>query len=167
VLGWDLPQLHAAVNDLPAALLLMAVLFEFLALINRRESLHAAAFWMLLTGSIGAIAAVATGIAAEEGAALSGPAHDLLERHETLAFVVLGVFAPLTVWRLVRRAMQGTERTIYLTLAMVGVVLLVATSKIGGSLVFDHAAGIPDATLRAVQLERGTDTTRAGPETAH
>lgn len=152
--GWDLPQLHAAVNDLPAALLLVAVLFEFLALINRRESLRAAAFWMLATGTVGAVAAVVTGLVAEESITQTARAHDLVERHETLAFVVLAVFVLLFAWRLVRRTMARTELTSYLTAAMIGVVLLVATSKVGGSLVFDHALGIRTETLQAVQAER-------------
>lgn len=175
MLGWDLPQLHAAVNDLPAALLLMAVLFEFLALINRRESLRAAAFWMLVAGTAGAVLAVASGLVAEETVTRSAQAHDLVERHETLAFVVLAVFALLTAWRVVRRAMARRETTAYLTVAMLGVVLLVVTSKIGGSLVFDHALGIRTETLQAVEAERASpaatdeheaddDSTRSTPE---
>lgn len=154
MLGWELPQLHAALNDLPAALLLVAVLFEVLAHVNRRESLRAAAFWMLLAGTVGAGLAVVSGLLAEDAVLQTAGSHDLFERHETLAYLVLGVFAVLSAWRLLRRAMARAETAAYLTVALVGVVLLVATSKIGGRLVFDHALGIRTETLQAVQAER-------------
>ena len=35
--GYDWPRLHAALNDLPAALLIGAVLFDLLAAATRRE----------------------------------------------------------------------------------------------------------------------------------
>ena len=36
--GYDWPRLHAALNDLPTALLVTAALFELLALATRREA---------------------------------------------------------------------------------------------------------------------------------
>ena len=36
--GYDWPRLHAALNDLPTALLVTAVVFQLLALATRREA---------------------------------------------------------------------------------------------------------------------------------
>ena len=49
MLGYDWPRLHAALNDLPAALLLVAVLFD-LAGATRRPALRVAGFWTLVVG---------------------------------------------------------------------------------------------------------------------
>jgi hypothetical protein len=38
--GYNWPRLHAALNDLPAALLIAAVLFDLLAAATRREGLR-------------------------------------------------------------------------------------------------------------------------------
>src|SRR5256885_8798493 len=51
--GYDWPRFHAAVNDLPAALLLVTVLFDLGAWLTKRESLKAAALWTLWAGVIG------------------------------------------------------------------------------------------------------------------
>jgi len=155
----DWARLHAALNDLPAALLLVAVLFDGLGAILRRESLKAAGFWTLVTGVVGTLLAIGAGLMAEDAVEHTGRAHDLMERHETLAFVVLGIFAVLLLWRIIRRTMARTETTMYLTVGVVGIAILVFAAKIGGSLVFDHALGVRTERLQAIQQERQT----AGP----
>src|SRR2546430_17700434 len=45
--GYDWPRFHAAVNDLPTALLLVTVLFDLGAWITKRDSLKSAALWTL------------------------------------------------------------------------------------------------------------------------
>jgi len=64
--GYDLPRLHAALNDFPPALLLCAVLFDLAGWILRRESLIWAGIWTLWTGVIGGWAAVIAGELAEK-----------------------------------------------------------------------------------------------------
>ena len=51
--GYDWPRLHAALNDFPAALLLVSVLFDVAGAILKRESLKTVGFWTLLTGVAG------------------------------------------------------------------------------------------------------------------
>ncbi len=62
MLGYDWPRFHAAVNDLPAALLLVTVLFDIGAWVTKRESLKAAALWTLWAGVIGGWVAVLAGL---------------------------------------------------------------------------------------------------------
>ena len=50
--GYDWPRLHAALNDLPTALLVTAALFELLALATRREAFRQVSFWTLLIGAL-------------------------------------------------------------------------------------------------------------------
>src|SRR3977135_1894277 len=51
--GYDWPRFHAAVNDFPAALLLVTVLFDLGAWLTKRDSLKSAALWTLWVGVIG------------------------------------------------------------------------------------------------------------------
>jgi len=50
MLGYDAPRWHAVLNDLPAALLLVAVLFDLAAAATKRESLAWAGIWTLWAG---------------------------------------------------------------------------------------------------------------------
>lgn len=156
--GYDLPRLHAALNDLPVALLLVSVLFDLLGALNQRDSLKAAGLWTLVIGTLGTIAAVATGLLAEGVVEHSDEGHAVMETHETLARIVLVLFGVLCVWRLYRRGVwSAKEQPIALTAGVIGVALMVYTAKLGGTLVFDHAIGIKTSRLETVAEERGGD----------
>jgi hypothetical protein len=79
-----------------------------------------------------------------------------METHEQLAFVTLGIFGVLAVWRIVREQRMGTaERSLALAASLGGVGVLLAAAAYGGRLVFDHAAGIPTEVLQAEIESRG------------
>src|SRR5262249_60814693 len=61
MLGYSAARWHAMLNDLPAALLVVAVLFDFAAAWTKRESLMWAAIWTLWTGVLGGWIAVVAG----------------------------------------------------------------------------------------------------------
>ena len=153
--GYDWPRLHAALNDLPAALLLVAVLFELAGLALRRPALRVAGFWTLMAGAIGGVLAVLSGLQAEEHLAHGEAVHRVMETHERLGLVTLGIFAVVAIWRLLRESrMAGTERALVLALSIAGTGTLIATASYGGRLVFDHAAGIPTPVLEEELHER-------------
>jgi uncharacterized membrane protein len=155
MLGYDWSRLHAALNDLPAALLLVAVLFDLAGAITRRPSLRTAGFWTMVVGAAGAALAVVSGLQAEEHIAHGEAVHRVMETHDELALITLGVFVVLALWRIVReRRMGSTERAVVLAASLGGLGALFATAVYGGKLVFDHAAGIPTKVLQAEMHER-------------
>ena len=153
--GYDAPRLHAALNDLPAALLLVAVLFDLGAWVTKRESLKAAALWTLWAGVIGGWAAVTAGLLAEDVIEHGEAIHDLMELHKTLALITMGLFTVVLGWKLVRRAKLGPAEELVLRGASVlGLVGIVWVGAIGGRLVFEHAAGIKSNQMKAELLDR-------------
>ena len=153
--GYDWPRLHAALNDLPTALLLTAVLFDVLALATGRETFRRVSFWTLIVGAVGGAAAVISGLQAEDHIAHGEVVHQVMETHETLALITLGVFGVLALWRLIRDRRMGTgERTLGVIASVAGLGVLVATAVYGGRLVFEHAAGIPTPVLQEEMHER-------------
>lgn len=155
ILGYDWPRIHAMVNDLPAALLPMAIFFDFLGAVMKRESLKAAGFWCLIAGVLGGLAAIGAGLMAEDRVVHGDVAHAIMETHETFAIVIAVLFGILVLWRLVRRRpFGGQEQTAFTTAGVIGIGLLVFTSKLGGSLVFDHAVGIDSVHMQSSIQER-------------
>ena len=153
--GYDWPRFHAAVNDLPVALLLVTVLFDLAAWLTKRASLEAAARWTLWAGVLGGWVAVIAGLEAEDVIEHGEAIHELMETHETLALVTMGTFTVVLAWRLVRRARLGDiEQAALRLLSVAGLVGIVWTGRIGGKLVFEHAAGIPAATMQAEMHDR-------------
>src|SRR5512141_1404328 len=119
------------------------------------DSLKAAGFWTLIAGVIGTAFAALAGEMASTRVEHSDRAHAVMETHETLAIIVLVLFAILALWRIVRRGVLGQrEQPIYLTAGVIGVALLAYTAKLGGALMFDHGVGISSSTMEAIQHER-------------
>ncbi len=155
--GYDWPRLHAALNDLPIGLLLAAALCDILAVATKRESFRLVSFWTLVLGAVGGVLAVVSGLQAEEHISHGDAVHRVMETHETLGLVTLGIFGLLAVWRIAReRRMASGERTATTILTLVGAGVLFATGLYGGRLMFEHAAGIPTPVLQGELTERGT-----------
>lgn len=153
--GMDLPRLHAAVNDFPAALLVAAVLFDLAGWLMKRESLVWAGIWSLWAGVIGGWAAVIIGLLAEDKIDHGEAIHDLMETHQTFAIATMIVFTVILAWKLWRRfQFAGAEDKLLKLVMVAGLVLLVRTGQLGGKLVFEHAAGIPTSLMEAEMENR-------------
>ena len=151
--GYDWPRFHAAVNDLPAALLFVTVRFEIGGWLTQRASLKAAALWTLWAGVVGGWVAVLAGLKAEDVIEHGEAIHELMETHETLALTTMGIFTAVLVWKLYRRSkLTGAEESVLRVLSIAGLVTVVWTGVLGGKLVFEHAAGIPNAMMQ-VEME--------------
>ena len=156
MLGYDWPRLHAALNDLPAALLLVAVLFDLIGLAasrpgapggrlldaDRRRGRRRAGRPVRAPGR-GAHRPRRGGPPGDGDARGAGPHHP---RHLRGAWRCggscgsAGWGARSAAWSLVA--------------SLVGLGMLLATASFGGKLVFDHAAGIPTEVLQAEMQER-------------
>ncbi|HTR19364.1 MAG TPA: DUF2231 domain-containing protein [Gemmatimonadales bacterium] len=148
--GYDWPRFHAAVNDFPAALLVATVLFDLGALIWKRESLKWASIWTLWLGVIGGWIAVLAGERASDIIEHGEAIHELMESHETWAIVTMSIFTVVLVWKLWRRFNEGrAESWLIRGITLFGLAILVRTGMLGGQLVFEHAAGIPKATMES------------------
>lgn len=94
-------ELHPIIVHFPIALLILAVIFDFLAVIFRRWGLADAASWMLLVGVPGAAFALLSGWVSEHYIALDSAANEILHLHKLAAFSASGLFGFLLVIRLV------------------------------------------------------------------
>ena len=181
ILGYDWPRLHAALNDLPAALLTVGVLFDLAAWAFKRESLKWAAIWTLWTGVVGGWLAVFAGLQAEEVIEHGEGIHELMEKHETLGLATMILFTVLLAWRLWRRfRTSAAEEWVLRILAVAGLVLVTWTGVVGGQMVFEHAAGVPMRTMEQEMQDRraghnheagedadSTEHQSAGRDTSH
>jgi len=158
---------HAALNDLPPALFLASVIFDWLGSATKRDSLKAAGFWALVAGVAGAAVAVTSGLLAEGSIEHGETVHRVMERHETWAISVSVTFALLAAWRIWRKGVLGPqERPTYLFAATVGALGIIYVAHLGGTIVFRHAGGVPTAALQEALSER-TQTHEHAPGEEH
>jgi uncharacterized membrane protein len=148
--GYDAARWHAVLNDLPAALLFVAVVFDLAAAALKRESLMWAAIWTLWAGVIGGWVAVVAGKLAASSIQHGEAIHAIMEKHENMALMTMGLFTIVLIWKMARRfQMPAQELALTRALSVVGILGLIWTGILGGRLVFQHAAGIPTQTLQA------------------
>lgn len=167
MLGYDAARWHAVLNDLPAALLLVAVLFDVGAAATKRESLMWAGIWTLWAGVIGGWAAVVAGKLASASIDHGEAIHEIMEKHEHMALLTMSLFTVVLAWRLIRRfQMPAQELAFTRVLSIVGIAGLVWTGVLGGRLMFQHAAGIPSQTLQT-ELENRKEGHEHEPGEAH
>ena len=148
-------QWHAALNDFPALLLIMALGVDIAAAATKRESLRAVAFWSLTVGAVGTLAALISGLRAEDSIDHGGSVHLVMERHETLAIAVTLVFVALAAWRIWRRSAMATgERRAFMAASGLGVLLVLWTAHLGGTIVYEFGGGVPTPVLEGALQER-------------
>src|SRR5256712_1211163 len=155
MLGYYWPGFHAAVIDLPAALLFVTVLFDLGAWFTKRVPLKSAAVGTLGAGVIGGWVAVLAGLQAEDVIEHGEAIHELMETHETVALTTMGIFTVVLGWKLFRRSkLTGAEETGLRVLSLAGLVTIGWTGVLGGKLMFEHAAGIPNAIMQTEMENR-------------
>jgi uncharacterized membrane protein len=158
---WD--GLHPLVVHFPVALLLVAPLFIFLAMIlsKRGQWFAVSALILLVLGTVGALVAISTGEAARD-LVEDGPdaMFDLIDKHEELAEMTRTVYVALTgayavavivlllIKGISKPAVLVTVQAVFLLLSLGACLLLANTAHAGGRLVHQygvHAVLVPGA----------------------
>jgi len=137
-----LQNIHPLVVHFPIAFLVGAALFYFLSLIFRNQTFATTAFLMLILGALAAAAAVGTGLYGEEGVMVSRSVREhLLEVHEELMLVTLGLSIVLTAWAVIARPFPKKTRYLFLFLLLVLLGIMTVGADYGARMVYDYNAG--------------------------
>jgi len=137
-----LQNIHPLVVHFPLAFLFGSALFYLLALLTSKEVMATTAFSILMVGTLGAAAAVGTGIYAEPSVILAPSVRGhLLEKHEDLMILTLCVSAVIAIWAVIARPFPRKGRALFILLlfALLGVMSLGA--DYGARMVYDYNAG--------------------------
>jgi len=137
-------HLHAMIIHFPIALLMVGFFSEVIALFSKKEFFRYAAFYLLLLGALGAIAAYLTGSYAGEGIE-EGPLKNPMELHEEAATITLWLAIITALFRAVIFYFKYNRFWvrwfgIILFATLVGSVA--RTGYLGGQLVYSHGAGV-------------------------
>ena len=135
-------SIHPLVVHFPIALLLTALLLDFIAVGLKRPAFHRLALWNLTLGTLGAATAVLTGLQAEDVAKHSFEIWKIMNLHERLGITTLALGLLVVSYRLWRRD-QLSRRARLLTI----VVMLIMSSTLGfgaylgGRMVYEFGVG--------------------------
>jgi uncharacterized membrane protein len=137
-----LQNIHPLVIHFPIALLMGSALFYILAWIFKSDRLAFAAFALLILGTLGAAAAVGTGLYAEDGVMISFSVRErLLDHHEDLMLTTLGLSIVLLVWAFFARPFPRKGRPFFILLFLVLLGIMSVGADYGARMVYDYNAG--------------------------
>ncbi len=142
---FDTSHLHPMIIHFPIALLLVGFLAEVVGFILKKEFFTKAAFYLLILGTLGVVAAYITGDIAGDGVSETGQLKNALETHEHAAQLTLWLMVGAAIIRIAlvwMKKFDGVFKYVALVLFLAGTLSVVRTGYYGGELVYKHAAGV-------------------------
>jgi uncharacterized membrane protein len=148
---FDTTNLHPMIVHFPIALLIVGFLSDIIGLASNKEFFHKAAFYLLVLGTAGVIAAYLSGNSAGESVNEAGALKIALDIHENAALITLWIIVTTALIRIVLvmlKRFRGVYKWATVVIFAAGIVSVANTGHYGGQLVYKHAAGVqlmPDA----------------------
>ena len=136
-IGPTLGRFHPALVHLPIGWLLMVVLLDLVALRRGYEGFSQAAHFALGGTVLSFVPAIVSGLLREASYEAPADVHEIIETHELVMFVTLGVVVAalaLRTWR--RHQWSGAPRTVYYGLILAAAGLVAYGGHLGGQAVF-------------------------------
>ena len=135
-------SIHPFFVHFPLALLTVSFLFDAAGAILHKEDLRKAGWWTMLSGYMGMLVALGSGLLAADGLDLGNGAAMVLTDHKQLAFVAAVCFTILTFWRVASKAsVPQRYGWAFWGLYGLGIVVIWYVSWLGGTLVYVHHVG--------------------------
>lgn len=141
---FDTSHLHPLMVHFPIALLITGFVADTAYLFYKKEAcLSKLGFYLMLAGTLGAIAAVLSGTFFTEE--MKGSAELVRGQHETFANITMYLMIVASILRIVLAIRGITESkagwVVYL-LYLIGVIMVGYTGLLGGTIVFNYMIGI-------------------------
>lgn len=137
---FSLTHLHPMIVHFPIALVTIGFLAELASLYFKKEAcLHKISLYLLIIGTLAAIAAVLAGVFFTEQ--LSGEAGSIAKTHALLAFITTGfllVTALLGILPLLNGKDNKTIKQLFLIMYLLSMIAVSATGFFGGTLVYSY-----------------------------
>ncbi|MFA5974289.1 MAG: DUF2231 domain-containing protein [Lentimicrobiaceae bacterium] len=141
---FDTSHLHPVIVHFPIALLIVGFVADTVYMLYKKEAcLSKVGFYLMLAGTLGAIAAVLSGNFFTED--MSGSVEAVRERHETFANITMYVMIVASILRIFLvykgKAESKAGLGVYL-LYLIGVITVGYTGMLGGTMVFNYMIGL-------------------------
>ncbi len=141
-----MPNFHPLFVHFPIALIAVIAFCEIAALITGKSIFRQASLVLAVFVVLGAVGSVATGLAAEETVEHSGAAHKLMETHEVVGLVFLGIVVIYALFRIVFRSRtRGITAWICTILAVAALAVVFYGGYLGGEMVYRYGVGVQAA----------------------
>lgn len=145
---------HPIIVHFAIALLSIAVITDLIYLISKKEHFMQISTYLLLTGTVSAIAAVLTGHQAEEAVIKTPEVEALISSHKNSGEITMWIFIIVTALRFLYIKFKLFEKPIkwiYYMISIMALAFLLRTGILGGEMVYIHGVGISQEAKKPTQ----------------
>ncbi|MFT5170809.1 MAG: putative membrane protein [Candidatus Marinamargulisbacteria bacterium] len=140
-----MPNIHPLLIHFPIAFLMAAFVCEVIGRFSNKDYFKKTAKWTLLLGTISLGIAAFTGWLGHKTVSHSESSYALIEQHQRLGFITLGIFVVLVLLRFI--ALPKVEKkkpliALILIINLVGLGIMTWGAHLGGRLVFEMGVGV-------------------------
>ncbi|UCC79162.1 MAG: DUF2231 domain-containing protein [Candidatus Zixiibacteriota bacterium] len=148
-------NIHPLIVHFPIALIIVVFILDLLGAMSRQKSLVSAANILSIFAALGAVAAVVTGLIAEESVWRTEQAGELIELHETIGFAVLGVALVSLIFRpaIKKKKSKSSLLWVAVVISLAAAVLVGYEGYLGGEMVYLHGAGVEKARIETARAD--------------
>jgi uncharacterized membrane protein len=140
---FEIALFHPKVVHFTIALFTVSVLLDLLGIVFKKEKFKIAGWYNLVLAGTAAIITVITGLLAEANVAHNDAAHEIMEKHETIGYMVLGFILVLLIWRIMLKGNFPQKLSVvYLGLALAGLGTMFTGAYYGGEMVYTHGVAV-------------------------
>lgn len=141
----EVVNIHPLFVHFPIALLPVAFLFFFVGIVWQKGRFLYAGRWVLYLSFIASGTAVLTGLLGEETIPHNETIHRIMETHETIGFIILGLGFVLSLWSFLCRNKPLRFPRLFLLLLGLSVLAVLQNGDLGGRMVFVEGAAVKPA----------------------
>jgi uncharacterized membrane protein len=144
-----MPNLHPLIIHFPIALTIVILACDSIGFFLKRKAFFEVGTILSVFALAGALAAVISGLVAEDSAWKTAQVREILEDHEAAAYIFLGFMALYTAFRIVFRH-KITEKLGWLSLilALWGAAIVARVGYLGGEMVFTYGTAVKQAEFQ-------------------
>jgi uncharacterized membrane protein len=162
-----MPNIHPLLVHFPITLIMVLAVVDIIALATKKEIFLRLGTVLTVFALIGTAAAVLTGVLAEETVWHPESAEPLIEKHELLGFVVLGLVAVIFIIRLAAsRRLSGPMGLLSLILALAASAVVGYSAYLGGEMVYRYGTGVAPAQAQS-DMQTGDQRETNDEETSY
>jgi len=163
----EIYNVHPMFVHFPIAFYPGALLLYLLGRVLRKPFLTGAGRVCLYFGAAGVLLAFATGLAAEESIPHNEAIHEMMETHEALGWIILGITILLTLWSFWQRDSRPAGENLFIVVLGMGVLLILQTADIGSRMVFVEGACVKAAAPLIAPAESKHEHQHSGDGSDH
>lgn len=165
----ELFNIHPMFVHFPVAFLPGAFLLFGLGLVFKKPGLYLAGRACLYMAAAGALAALTTGLLAEDSFPHNAVIHHLMGTHETLAWLVLALSAGLSAWSFFQSEHRPKGAWAFLAVLALANLVVMQGADIGARMVYLEGAAVKPAVsvITGEKAETAPEAARTPPAAEH